>query len=169
LSEEPPPQVTKDLTDATSEELAAFALRKEIASLADELHYSIDHGLDADGLHSIVGLWEANQSEMTFESLVKSGAGSACDGCGTDVTPYDEDGRPMDHSWEWYMVEPELWETACTADGSSPRYLCIGCLEARIGRPLRPDDFSDLPVNDPYDFLATPRLRALLKARTAAA
>jgi len=39
-------------------------------------------------------------------------------------------------------------------------FLCIGCLEARIGRQLRPDDFTDAPIDDVRG--ASPRLRARL-------
>lgn len=45
---------------------------------------------------------------------------------------------------EYYMVHDELWEKY----GPPKRgCLCIGCLELRIGRRLRPDDFMDAPAN----------------------
>ena len=49
------------------------------------------------------------------------------------------------HIGEWYMVLPEVWEQAGLKykDG----YLCIGCLEERIGYVLCPEDFEDYPVN----------------------
>jgi hypothetical protein len=34
--------------------------------------------------------------------------------------------------WEWYMVRNELWASAGLNDG----FLCIACLESRIGRKL---------------------------------
>lgn len=46
---------------------------------------------------------------------------------------------------EYYMVTFDLWD--CYGAGSG--MLCIGCLEARIGRLLQPDDFTDAPINDP--------------------
>jgi hypothetical protein len=44
---------------------------------------------------------------------------------------------------EWYMVTNEIWDTYGPADGC----LCIGCLENRMGRRLRPGDFQNLPLN----------------------
>jgi len=41
-------------------------------------------------------------------------------------------------------------------------FLCIGCLELRIGRRLTVADFKDVPVNDPHDPWQTPRLRSRL-------
>lgn len=47
---------------------------------------------------------------------------------------------------EYYMVHNELWTEAGLSilDGM----LCIGCLDARIGRRLLARDFTDAPVND---------------------
>ena len=154
----------KDLTDATPQELAAFGLRKDIASLCDELHYAIEERLDAETLHNIVGLWEANQSELTFDGLVAWGRPSACDDCGTDITPYDEDGRLIEAASEWYMVTDGVWAASAGPDGPA-RYLCIACLEERIGRALGPDDFTDAGINEP-SWLDTPRLHALLTHRS---
>jgi hypothetical protein len=42
------------------------------------------------------------------------------------------------YSWVWERAGMEPWG-GC---------LCIGCLEARIGRPLTPDDFPDHPFNN---------------------
>ena len=50
---------------------------------------------------------------------------------------------------EYYMVRAPVWQAAIRA--GSPRdsagMLCVGCLEARIGRTLRRVDFSEVPVN----------------------
>jgi hypothetical protein len=77
-----------------------------------------------------------------------------CDDCGIDTTPCTgKRGCRHKGKWEWYMVWPELWEQA-----GSARYLCIGCLEQRLGRRLFAEDFNpDLPVNwlSPWN---TPRL-----------
>jgi hypothetical protein len=45
---------------------------------------------------------------------------------------------------EYYMVRHALWESAVPERRG---FLCIGCLEARVGRRLTPDDFPDLPCN----------------------
>ena len=56
---------------------------------------------------------------------------------------------------EWYMVHDRIWQeagapTRPVMDRRTPGfYLCIGCLETRIGRHLTPADFPDYPVNDP--------------------
>lgn len=51
---------------------------------------------------------------------------------------------------EFYMVHNDLWESS-----GIPRrdLLCIGCLEARIGRRLTPGDFPDCPVNRDFDWV----------------
>jgi hypothetical protein len=51
-----------------------------------------------------------------------------------------------DKADEWYMVHNELWLQANPAGQGK---LCIGCLEQRLGRQLKPDDFTEFPVNDP--------------------
>ncbi len=63
---------------------------------------------------------------------------SPCADCGVETLPVD------DRRTEWYAVTDEVWAAAGMADG----YLCIGCLEARIGRPLTAADFADAPLND---------------------
>jgi len=49
---------------------------------------------------------------------------------------------------EFYMLKDEVWLAAVGPDsfiGGS--YLCVGCLELRLGRRLRPDDFTDVSIN----------------------
>ena len=55
----------------------------------------------------------------------------SCEDCGSD---YDEH----------YMVQNDIWKAYGAGDGM----LCIGCLEKRIGRKLRRQDFIDLPINE---------------------
>ena len=50
-------------------------------------------------------------------------------------------GRPD----EYYMVAGEVRDAA----GMDSGYLCIGCLEERLGWRLGPWDFTDATVNDP--------------------
>lgn len=145
--------------DAVSpDELARRSLRRMVAELADELHGAVEDGLSVETLHSIVGLWEANNNneDLTYAALVEGGKPTSCDDCAIDVTPYDEDGRPTEGAWEWYMVRNDVWEAA-SRDDEPARILCIGCLEQRIGRHLRPDDFADLPLNE-LGGLESPRL-----------
>ena len=46
---------------------------------------------------------------------------------------------------EYYMVHDELW--AASGLGRRDGFLCVGCLEDRLGRRLGPDDFTDAPIN----------------------
>jgi hypothetical protein len=57
---------------------------------------------------------------------------------------------------EVYIVRDEIWKAA----GIEPYggCLCIGCLEKRIGRKLKPKDFPKHPFNDPR-LPCTKRLR----------
>jgi hypothetical protein len=69
---------------------------------------------------------------------------------------------------EWYMVRDNVWLAAVPWDARRARgrrargstFLCIGCLEARLGRRLAPGDFMYLPINEPAG--ASPRLRERL-------
>jgi hypothetical protein len=61
------------------------------------------------------------------------------------------------------MVHNDLWKAAgMMPDGG---FLCIGCLETRIGRQLHPNDFTDAPINNPGDPWDTERLRSRKDAR----
>lgn len=54
---------------------------------------------------------------------------------------------------EWYMVQHSVWY-ACVSTSRSllgDAFLCIGCLEKRLGRQLTPEDFTDALVNAMYD------------------
>lgn len=44
---------------------------------------------------------------------------------------------------EYYMVEDEVWKEAKMKEGM----LCIDCLEKRIGRTLKCEDFKKCPLN----------------------
>lgn len=87
---------------------------------------------------------------------MRASIASICADCGQDTTPCTGK-RGCRHAgrWEYYMVRNNLWALKGVGDG----YLCIGCLERRIGRKLRPRDFTTAPINepDPWD---TPRLLA---------
>lgn len=148
----------------SSDDLAAQALRRMVADLADRLHDAIDAGLDVETLHDILGLWEANNlnEELTYEALVRWGTPTTCDDCNNDVTPYDDYGRPVEGGWEWYIVRSEIWKAA-SSQSERPRFLCIGCLEGRIGRKLTRADFADVEINKP-GWVASERLMDRLDA-----
>jgi hypothetical protein len=44
-------------------------------------------------------------------------------------------------------------------------FLCIGCIETRLGRTLTPRAFTDAPINRPNDRWNSPRLNARLVGR----
>jgi hypothetical protein len=77
---------------------------------------------------------------------------SNCVDCGVDTCPPLEkrNGRSVRNSrngrWEHYMVLPEIWKAA--GMGAGDGYLCIGCLEKRIRRKLKPKDFTGAPINE---------------------
>ena len=75
-----------------------------------------------------------------------------CADCGVDTIP-DE----PDFDCEWYTVHDHIWAQVGLGRG----FLCIGCLEARIGRRLQPEDFPDVPVNDPQRYKLTSSDRLL--------
>jgi hypothetical protein len=90
-----------------------------------------------------------------------------CRDCGVDTTPCTgKRGCRHKGRWQYYMVRAEIWAAAgMQASSVRPQgesdgdFLCIPCLEGRLGRALRPDDFPNMPVNcpDPWD---TPLLAA---------
>jgi hypothetical protein len=65
------------------------------------------------------------------------------------------------HIKEYYMVHDEIWKTVWPANRGM---LCIGCVEARLGRALTAKDFTDAPVNTGY-FDYSERLAARLAAQ----
>mgnify|MGYP001610466422 CR=1 FL=1 len=69
-----------------------------------------------------------------------------CADCGMDTSPCTgKRGCRHGGRWERYMVHRETGETGGVGDG----YLCLGCIEARLGRCLMVDDLPDLPINWP--------------------
>lgn len=48
---------------------------------------------------------------------------------------------------EYYMVQDGVWSTALPDGRSRRAMLCIGCLEARLGRDLVGADFTEAPIN----------------------
>jgi hypothetical protein len=80
-----------------------------------------------------------------------------CADCGVNTSSIDG----ID---EWYMVKDDVWIAArmkrsTLADGGG--FLCIGCLEKRLGRQLWRPDFSDCPLSNSR--FGSPRLRLRLR------
>jgi hypothetical protein len=51
---------------------------------------------------------------------------------------------------EYYVVNKDVWAAAHRGTYDRRGFLCIGCLERRIGRKLTPADFTKAPVNNPF-------------------
>jgi hypothetical protein len=68
--------------------------------------------------------------------------------------------QSYDHHSEVYSVRPSVWKAA----GMEPMggCLCIGCLEKRLGRRLRPKDF---PRRDSFNYPQVPGTPRLLERR----
>lgn len=70
---------------------------------------------------------------------------------------------------EWYMVHDHVWQASGAptrprvTPGTRGYYLCIGCLETRLGRKLEPGDFTEAPINQPSRY-STARLNERLTA-----
>ena len=75
-------------------------------------------------------------SDAELDELSKS----LCKDCGTNTTPAKGD-------QEDYMVRAEIWRTAGMPEADGGFYLCIGCLEKRLGRRAGCGGFYALPLN----------------------
>src|SRR5947207_8746310 len=95
---------------------------------------------------------------------------SRCADCGLDTTPCTgRRGCRHGGKWEYYMVKGRVWHAAGmpASDPQHPGrsgYLCVACLETRLGRLLCPQDFTDVSINDPDNPWHTPRLLGRLLA-----
>lgn len=69
-----------------------------------------------------------------------------CLDCGRDT------GRLREH----YFIVTPLWLKAV---GSIKGMLCVGCLEARLGRTLTATDFPPVHINNPHLYPMSDRLR----------
>ena len=69
------------------------------------------------------------------------------------------DTPPGLEDWQQYMVHDDVWAAA----GMRPNggWLCVPCLQTRLGRPLSGDDLTAAPINDPDRYDDTPVLAAL--------
>lgn len=61
------------------------------------------------------------------------------------------------------MVTPKVW---AAAGMPYQGFLCVGCLEDRLGRRLRPRDFTSAMINDPSPW-DTPRMADRKRGRSA--
>jgi hypothetical protein len=130
------------MSGKTHGELVAAGLRDEndLRGLISESFNCIDCGYNtAPG--------NLNRAESEQEYARQTAAGIKKQKQSVTVT--------HDHRSETYIVHEHVWKRAGMAGGYSG-CLCIGCLEKRIGRPLRPEDFPDHVFNTRLP--GTPRL-----------
>ena len=79
--------------------------------------------------------WERRGDLLTtFGQVLEAADRRLCAGCSIDTMEIGE----------YYMVRDDVWREAMPTGRG---YLCIGCLEALLGRDLRPADFTDCPLN----------------------
>lgn len=102
---------------------------------------------DAGTIHDFYGTLQilARDDQDVLVEIVEFGIyePAPCTDCGVDTLNIP--GHEFRRS-EYYMLDSDVWEAV--AD-EHDRYLCIGCLEQRMGRQLTPDDFQDVPINQP--------------------
>jgi hypothetical protein len=72
---------------------------------------------------------------------------TSCRDCGVETN------HLLSDSAEWYMVWDKLWPNGID-------FLCIGCLEDRLGRLLVPGDFNDCLLNRLAGYNRSLRLRS---------
>ena len=89
-----------------------------------------------------------------------------CDCTGLDVRLFKcrDCGVCTNCLYEYYMVTDSIWYSVTTATSASGM-LCIGCLEARCGKLLTKDDFTDCPLNDINQTKGSARLRSRLTGK----
>ena len=49
---------------------------------------------------------------------------------------------------DYYMVQDHIWEEGVQEENRG-NLICLDCLEKRLGRKLKIEDFTDYPVNEP--------------------
>lgn len=73
--------------------------------------------------------------------------GCPCHDCGVETSG-------LGNLNELYMLRNEIWKLTGVGEG----YLCIGCLETRLGRELTGADFFGCPLNSMPEFQRSERL-----------
>jgi hypothetical protein len=94
------------------------------------------------GFRSVGIPLDAEQAEILADFLTDDeddDLTAPCHDCGINTLPLAQPDRA-----EYYMVQHAIWDEF----GPDKGYMCIGCLETRMGRKLNSADFLDVPVND---------------------
>ena len=82
-------------------------------------------------------IWAGDKgvNKMTNEKL-----NCPCMDCGRETM---EHGNSFD---DYYIVRNDVWNSVVKE--TKRAFLCLDCLETRLGRKLTKADFPDLPIND---------------------
>ena len=96
--------------------------------------------------------WSGHRDQREWEP-------TPCADCGVELMP---DTPPGVRLWQRYMVYDHVWRAA--GMGPLDGWLCIGCLERRLGWPLTGADFPPARLNDLDADLDTHRLAELKHA-----
>jgi hypothetical protein len=103
---------------------------------------------------------------------IAPGTAICCD-CGMDTMPCPSKPRTL----EQFIVKDEVWSAAGMTPGKIDArnhelvgggFLCVGCIEVRLGRRLTIDDFKEITVPLLFEPWCTERLRSRALYRTQA-
>lgn len=125
-------------------DLASFGARLWLESVIDEIAEIVVVPYAAQALALALALRDITEDEV--EQAVR--LGTLCLDCGVNTAAIGE----------YYMLQEEVWAEATGPDGGNGM-LCIGCLEKRLARQLKPCDFTDAAVNLTWAD-RSPRLRS---------
>ena len=98
-----------------------------------------DHGIEPEDAASAAFILLPGRNVPEPAHPAYDDGTTPCHDCGINTLPLDFPDRA-----EWYMVTNKIWK----AHGCGEGFLCIGCLEKRMGRTLTAKDFTVCPVND---------------------
>lgn len=108
------------------------------------------------GRVELVATISTGETDDAAELLPKAETNSLCVDCGIDTASCSGK-RGFRHRgrWEHYMIHDDVWAAAGMGTASGAGFLCVGCLEQRLGRQLQPFDFTTTPINElsPWDTL----------------
>jgi hypothetical protein len=77
------------------------------------------------------------KSDWADDTAGESERVQPCADCGRHTLRRDDQGVPMNGQCEYFRVANSLWDSVA----SDARFLCVGCLEKRLGRKLVWEDF----------------------------
>lgn len=122
----------------------------DLVGLFDEDTQELPEKLDGSAVLAFalspVGMQYTFGDHVSYEEKGEAWQRGLCLGCGIHTHEVRE----------YYMVKAPVW---LAANPASEGMLCIGCLEFRLGRSLRPADFTECPLNEENRECGSVRLR----------